>query len=381
MTKVTHEIFGLRAVIPEMERAVVLKDGIFEAILGPGRHKIGRLGHQARFDVRPFRLSSGPVTSELLTSILRNHAEVAAEHLTEIETGADEMAIVSLDGAPAFLVPPLTRKIVWTDTGLWSVERVDLTDGFIMTDAMSRRLMTLRTDFIKRFKVEHGQIGLLHVDGKMIGELQAGGHAIWSFGKVISVKIVDVRENALDVTGQEILTKDRVSIRANLSATYKVVDPVLAVTAVKDFVDTLHRALGSAFRRSLATKTLDEVLSKKGAVDAEAMASVVTEMAAAGVKVSHVTLKDIILPGDMRDILNTVVLAEKEAEARVIRRREDVAETRALLNTAKVLADNPAMMRLKELEALESISEKIGTLTVHSGTKGLMEDLVSLSTT
>lgn len=130
----------------------------------------------------------------------------------------------------------------------------------------------------------------------------------------------------------------------------------------------------------MATKTLDEVLAEKGAVDAEAMAAVVKELGAAGVKVTHVTLKDIILPGEMREILNTVVLAEKEAEAGVIRRKEDAAETRALLNTAKVMADNPAMMRLKELEALESISDKVGTLTVHSGTKGLMEDLVSLST-
>jgi len=211
MTKVTHTLFGLRAVIPEMERAVVLKDGIFEAILGPGRTRIGRLGNQARFDVRPFFLTKDPIHSELLTSLLRNHKAAAAEHLTEVETAADEMAIVSLDGAPAFLVAPLSRKIVWSDAGLWSVERVSLTDGFVMTDAMSRRLMTLRTDFIKRFKVEHGQVGLLHVDGKMVETLTPGGHAIWSFGKVISVKIVDTRETALDVTGQEILTKDRVS--------------------------------------------------------------------------------------------------------------------------------------------------------------------------
>jgi len=119
MTKVTHKLLGLLAVIPEMERAVVLKDGIFEAILGPGRHKIGNLANQTRFDIRPFRLSGDPVVSELLTSILRNHAGAASAHLTEFETAADEMAIVSLDGAPAFLVPPLTRKIVWTDAGLW----------------------------------------------------------------------------------------------------------------------------------------------------------------------------------------------------------------------------------------------------------------------
>ena len=86
--------------------------------------------------------------------------------------------------------------------------------------------------FHQAFKVEHGQIGLLHVDGKMTDELAPGGHAIWSFGKVITVKIVDTRETALDVTGQEILTKDRVSIRANLSATFKVVDPVLALSLI-----------------------------------------------------------------------------------------------------------------------------------------------------
>ena len=85
-----------------------------------------------------------------------------------------------------------------------------------------------------------------------------------------------------------------------------------------------------------------------------------------------------ILPGDMREILNRVVEAEKEAEANVIRRREETAAARALLNTAKVMEQNPVMLRLKEMEALEKVAEKVKYLAVHNGTKGLLEDLVSL---
>ena len=80
----------------------------------------------------------------------------------------------------------------------------------------------------------------------------------------------------------------------------------------------------------------------------------------------------------MRDILNKVVAAEKEAEANVIRRREETNATRSLLNTARVMAENPVMLRLKELEALSEIAGKVERLTIHNGTAGLMNDLVRL---
>ena len=83
-----------------------------------------------------------------------------------------------------------------------------------------------------------------------------------------------------------------------------------------------------------------------------------------------------ILPGEMREIPNRVVAVSKEAEANVIRRREETAATRALLNTARVMAENPVMLRLKELEA---IAGKVKNPTVHNGTEGLMNGLVRLS--
>jgi regulator of protease activity HflC (stomatin/prohibitin superfamily) len=232
---------------------------------------------------------------------------------------------------------------------------------------------------VKRFNVEAGQVGLLHVDGAFIKTLEPGVHVFWNVVKAATVKIIDTREHALDVAGQEILTRDKVSLRVNLAAKYRVVDSVKAHTAVKDFTDSLYRSLQHAFRQSLATKSLDDILSRKGEVDGEATRAVRAEMEKIGLEVGDIAIKDVILPGDMRDILNKVVAAEKEAEAQVIRRREETNATRSLLNTAKVMAENPVMMRLKELEALEKIADKVQTLTVHNGTRGLLDDLVSLN--
>ena len=97
-----------------------------------------------------------------------------------------------------------------------------------------------------------------------------------------------------------------------------------------------------------------------------------------GIEVLGVGVKDVILPGEMKDILNSVVQAEKAAQANVIRRREEANATRSLLNTAKLIEDSPVLMRLKELETLEKVTEKIDKLTVFGGLDGVLKQLVTL---
>ena len=147
---------------------------------------------------------------------------------------------------------------------------------------------------------------------------------------------------------------------------------------VKDYDEVLHRALQLAFRKTIGQRTLDNPLAERVTIDAEAAQAVRDAMAEIGIEVGEIALKDVVLPGEMRDILNRVVEAEKEAEANVIRRREETAATRALLNTAKVMQENPVMLRLKELEALTEVAGKVERLTVHNGTAGLLNDVVSL---
>ena len=88
-------------------------------------------------------------------------------------------------------------------------------------------------------------------------------------------------------------------------------------------------------------------------------------------------VKDIILPGEIRDIMNTVLIAEKRAQANVITRREEVASTRSLLNTAKLMEENPTLYRLKELEHIERICENVGSLNLN-GSGGVLSQLFAL---
>jgi regulator of protease activity HflC (stomatin/prohibitin superfamily) len=379
MTEVKNRILTTRITVPEGERAIVLVNGKLDSILRPGRHSFVSLFTDVK--VETHRLENRALTSTYAESLDTSRSDLKAEHFTEVRTAAAQVAVIERDGRLHGVLKPDAKVLYWTDAGPWKVELIDTSVSLEVEPKLAQRIAALGvTPFVKRFNVDEGQVGLLYVDGEMVRSLKAGTHAYWAVGPVVNVKIVDTREHALDVAGQEILTRDKVSIRVNLAAKYRVVDPVTAVGAVKDFTDALYRALQHAYRQSLAAKSLDDILTRKGEVDGEAAATVRAEMAKIGLEVGDIAIKDVVLPGDMRDILNKVVTAEKEAEANVIRRREETNATRSLLNTAKIMAENPVMMRLKELEALEKIADKVQTLTVHNGTRGLLEDIVSLKT-
>ena len=386
-TTVRKTLFTTVVTVPENERALVMKDGRLFAILRPGRHAFPRL--RARYEV-----TGHDITGYFLpvggVALLAAHPALLAEHVTEVKTGPGEVAVVFRDGLPYVALTPNKAVRMWTDGGPWTVERVDVTATLdalpVLRRVETNQVLGARTapntlgldKVVHRAEIAQGQKGLLYVDNAFVRLLDPGTYAFWAIGRTIAVKTVDLRLHAIDVAGQEILTKDRVSIRVNIAAAYRVVDALRAVDGAKDFADVFYRALQQAFRRSLGTKTLDAILADKVAVDAEAADAVRRQMAELGVEVTEIAVKDVILPGEIRTILNQVVEAQKQAEANVIRRREETNATRALLNTARVMEENPTMLRLKELEALESIAGKVQQLSVFNGTQGLLDGVVNL---
>lgn len=278
------------------------------------------------------------------------------------------------------VMKPDTKLSFWKDSGTYRAEEIQLNEVTeIAPDLVNRLQRAGVTDQVATFAVPEGFVGLMFVNRALDRQLPPGQHCFWNTNTNITVTYIDLRQTAHEVNGQEILTKDRVSLRVNISAEFRVTDPEKATLMVQDYSDTLHRSLQFAFRKTLGALTLDELLSEKVSVDASAAEAVREEMAKIGLEVGEIALKDVILPGEMREILNQVVTAQKQAEANVIRRREETNATRSLLNTAKVMAENPVMLRLKELEAIESISSKVDQLTILNGTEGLMSDLVKLS--
>jgi len=366
-----------RVLVKENERAVALYKGEVLGILRAGEHWLPN--RRNRLDIHRHDLGSAVFVSPFEKALFDKLPAEAARHLTVFRTGKNEVAVVERDGIVHSVVGPDRKLVVWTDAGPWSVRHVDVGADLAVDASLVRQLtLAAKASQVGVHTVAEGQSGLLFVDGVFVRKLEPGVHGFWNVGRTVQVKVIDLKRQSLDVAGQEVLTKDRVTVRVNISADYRVVDPVLAVTAVKDFTEAFYRALQQAFRKALGTMTLDQVLEKKATVDEEAAGKVRADMAAIGIEVSDIALKDVILPGDMREILNQVVAAEKQAEANVIRRREETNATRSLLNTAKVMAENPIMLRLKELEALEAIAGKVERLTVHNGTNGLLNDLVKL---
>jgi len=151
------------------------------------------------------------------------------------------------------------------------------------------------------------------------------------------------------------MSNDKVTLRMNLVVTYRVTDPVKAVTVVSDASQALYREAQLALRAAVGTRSIDELLSDKESIGREVANALSDRSWEFGVDIRSVGLRDIVLPGDMKEILNRVITAQKEAEANLIKRREETAAARAQANTARLLAQNPVLARIKELELLQEV--------------------------
>ena len=219
--------------------------------------------------------------------------------------------------------------------------------------------------------VEAFETGLLFRNGRFVRRLEPGRHWLaWPFAQDRVVK-VDLRVRTLVVQGQEIMTADNVTLRLTALAKIRVTDPVTAVLSVENYLEQVYRDVQLALRDVVSGLELDALLGQKGNLG-EAVRAIAGEPAArAGVEVIEVGVRDVVLPGDMKTILDQVIGARKRAEASQILRREEIAATRSLANTAEMVARNPTLMRLKELEALERIAGRGASIVVAPATVGL----------
>jgi regulator of protease activity HflC (stomatin/prohibitin superfamily) len=148
---------------------------------------------------------------------------------------------------------------------------------------------------------------------------------------------------------------------------YRVADVEKALLDNKDFEKQLYVLLQMALRELVGRLGFDELMENKDQMAAQVLAAVAEKAADLGVLLVGFGVKDLILPGDVKDIMNQVLIAEKRAQANVIMRREETASTRSLMNTAKLMEDNAMLFKLKEMEYVEKIAEKIHTITLSGG--------------
>jgi regulator of protease activity HflC (stomatin/prohibitin superfamily) len=374
-----------RAVIADHERGLLLRDRRLHKVLGPGSHV--RLDPMHRDSVQVFDLGN-PVLDHPQAEIwARTHPEVCEGQLRMVELGDEQVGLVYYDGRFVEILPPSTRRVYWLGPVEVRVDRVDIRDSYELPRKLASVLVHPRGDIVPRTVATHvlasqvaeQSVGLLIVDGELVQVLEPGLHAFWRFNRSIRVEHLDTRVQAMDVSGQEILSRDKVSLRLNLTALYRVVDAVRARKDLRDPMDWLYRELQLALRQAVGSRTLDALLGNKDELDRSVFEQMSAKAREHGLEVTSVGVKDVILPGDMKEILNQVVAAEKAAQANIIKRREETAATRSLLNTAKLMDENPTLRRLKELEVLEKVTEKVDRLTVFGGMDGVLKDTVRIN--
>ena len=305
---------------------------------------------------------------------------------TEAASDLPMLAGLEPAGVLVEILPPGTRRLYWKGLVEVSVQVVDLQAGAELPAALVARLTQtqLRQRSVTglagvlQVQVPEGQCGLLTVDGKVERLLTTGTYAFWKYGRTVAVEMVDLRLQAVEVSGQDIMTRDKVSLRLNLCATYRFVQVLQAYAQSQKPADYLYRELQFALRAAVGTRTLDELLENKTVIDEVVTAHMAAKLQPYGMQLESVGVKDIVLPGEMKTILTQVVQAQKQAEANVIRRREETAATRSLLNTAKVMEDNPVALRMKELETLERVAERIDKISVFGGLDQVLNGLVKM---
>ena len=359
--------------------ALTSKNGDFKQLLVAGEHRVQDWFN--RLTVSFFTLNNEPIEEKLADHLRQFHTDWVGEHCIDITLTDDEIGLIYLHSNLIEILPPATRRLYWKAGDSLKIETQSTETVLIGTQLVCRLMGKKRikgNELALVAQVPAWHVGLLKIDGEIQDLLQPGTYGYWKIAHKPDVEMIDTRLQALEVSGQEILTKDKVTLRINLSANWRYADILLALSTLSQPIDYLYRELQFTLREIVGTRTLDELLENKQLIDELMMEQLVESALMFGLEINSIGVKDIILPGDMRTILSQVVEAEKSAQANVIRRREETAATRSLLNTAKVMENNPVALRLKELETLESIAHRIDQISVYGGLDQVLNGLVKI---
>lgn len=351
------------------QRLVLFRDGSLKKVLGPGRYEWQVWGMEMEVGDVAFEYKPRKTRLETLRSLPQ-----AVEHWDFVEVSDNQICLHFRDGLFVDVLKPGVHAF-WKSHLKHSFTLVDLKN--IEPDQAIDPILFLRAELrevMVSYSVAPWEAGLLYVDQMFQRVLSPGNYFFWKGARSVSVVKVDQRQLQTELTGQEILTKDKIPLRINFFCQYKVSDVHLYAETVQDFEKQFHVLLQILVREYVSAFTLDELLEKKTEIGEVLAERIGPKAKKFGISIEATGLKDIILPGEIRDILNQVLIAEKKSQANVIMRREETASTRSLLNTAKLLDENATLYRLKELEYIERISEKISTISLNGG-GALLEEL------
>ena len=293
--------------------------------------------------------------------------EQVKELMDVVEVSHKEIAVMYVNDIFRQILP--TGRYIWWKSDKKRRFEIYDTSEILISEALDKELLN-KSEFspwVRKFSIESYEKGLLYVEGKLEKELVPGQYLYWNNSTPVQVKKIDIRQQQVEISGQEILSKDKAALRINFFAQYRIVDIKKALVENKEYDRQLYILLQLALREYLGAFHLDELLEKKESISASIIESIKEKVKSLGIEVVDCGIRDIILPGEVKEIMNQVLIAQKKAQANIITRREETASTRSLLNTAKLMEENEMLFKLKEMEYVEKIADKINTISLSGG--------------
>lgn len=362
----------MKVMVKNDERGLLFRDGNYVKCLKPGKHSLNPF---VPYSVKVADLNKPFDAAGKNLNIYLQDQELLQE-LAVIDVQDYEIAIHFEDGKLTDVLRS-GKYAYWNILKKHSFTVVDIREPEVKPDIdLSICSSPKLSGCVGYFDVANHEKGILFYNNVIQKTLDSGRYFFWKSPVAVAVKNVDLRLQQIDMTGQEIMTEDKITLRLNFVCQYKITDP-LKVVQIKSFEEQLHIVLQLILREYVGSLKLDDLLVKKQEIGSFVLERLKEKDKEFGVEFLYAGLKDVILPGDIKEILNTVLIAEKKAQANVITRREEIASTRSLLNTAKLMEENQTLYRLKELEYLEKICEKIGNVSLTGG-GSLLEQLNTL---
>lgn len=357
-----------RITINTNDVCLVFKNGTLRRVLTAGSHWLGFSETIVVYDMG----KDYHYTVTELDSLLLNADFAKLIHVVNV---ADNELVFVYQNQNFKNILTAGKHAIWKGVSEYNFVKVDISTIEI-DQTIDRNLFEKGAllNYIRAYNIESHEKALLFIDGKFERVIDSGNYIYWRNSTTIQVLKTDMRQLTMEITGQEILTKDKAQLRMNFSIQYKVTDIVKALLENKEFERQLYITMQLALREAIGLMTFDELMENKEKVGILIFESSMDKAGALGVTLANCGLKDIILSGEIKDIMNQVLIAEKKAQANMITRREETASTRSLLNTAKLMEDNNMLYKLKEMEYVEKIAEKINTISL-SGSGQIVDQL------
>ena len=174
---------------------------------------------------------------------------------------------------------------------------------------------------------------------------------------------MDLRVITIDVTKQEIMTRDNVPATVDAVVYFRVVDPQAAVVKVEDYLKATSLIAQTTLRSVLGQAELDELLSQRDKINLRLQEIIDHQTDPWGIKVTAVEIKDVVLPDSMKRAMAKQAESERERRAKIIDAEGEFQAATKLVDAAAMISAQPIALQLRFLQTMREISSEHNTTT------------------